>query len=203
MASQVFISKATEVFGMIDTRSMFIVIHEYTNNYNEIATYSLCWHVNYLNSVQKSYDIITAFKPTADFCTSKLYNLQDLKAARNELVDSLADTLVLGPGNNPRATSAHAYDQVLDKNKLVVPGVKIHRDQDVLHLTDVYRLNKIVHKEGVYPVVKSANKTIAKNDLRKMLPLRKWGQFLLTPGRFTKLSVQKMTVKDYDCIRNL
>lgn len=202
MTRQTFKSAATEIFKNIDSKSMFIVLHEYENNYKEVATYSLLWHIDYSRAVQKSYDIITQFKPTIDFCIGKPYSLQDLRTAHMELVESFADTLVLGPGNNPRATSAHAYDQVVDSKGFIVPGVKLHRDQDILHLTDVYRMNKIVHKEGVYPKVNSARKTMAKNDLRKLLPLKRFGQFVLYPGRFKSLSVQKISVTEENVIRS-
>ena len=202
MSIQTFKSEATKIFNQIDSRSMFIVLHEYQNNFKEIATYSLLWHINYPKAVQKSYDLMTQFKPSPEFCEGKHYDLDHLKAAHMELIESFADTLVMGPGNNPRATSAHAYDQVSDSNGFIVPGVKLHRDQDILHMTDVYRLNKIVHQPGVYPKVNSAKKTIAKNDLRKLVPLNKFGQFVLYPGRFKKLSVQKITVVEEDVIRS-
>lgn len=200
MGSQTYISIATEVFRLIDTRSMFITIHEYNNNFGEIATHKLCWHVNYANAVAKSYEIMKQFKPTISFCVGKPFTLIDLEAAYQEWTDSLADTLVLGPGNNPRATSAHVYDIVVDKFGKKIPGIKIHKDQGLIHLTDVYRLGKTVHTNGIYPNTHSARKTIAKRYLRQMTPLKRWGQFVLTPGRFKKLVVSKITLTEEDVI---
>lgn len=201
MLYQTFQSKAIEVFNSIDSRSMFIVLHNYKNNFGEMATHSLLWHIDYPKAVQKSFNIITSFIPTLSFCVGKMYTLSDLKIAHQELVDSFADTLVLGAGKNPRYTCSDVYDQVADKNGILVPGIKLHRKQDILHMTNVYRLKKIVHVPGKYPNINHLRKTLAKNDLRALLPLKKFGQFVLYPGRFQKLSVQKIGVVEEDVIR--
>ena len=201
MAHQQFISKATKVFNEIDTHAQFIVIHNYTNNFGEVSTFSLCWRISYENACLHSLGILKNLNPTIKDVVGKPYTLVHYKAALEELIESLTDTLVLGTGNNPRATSAHAYDWVADRYGKHVPGVKVHREQDVLHLTNVYRLNKIVHVPGIYPQVNSALKTLAKNDLRQLLPLRKFGQFKLEPGRFEKMVVQKITLIEENMLR--
>lgn len=201
MAHQQFISKATKVFNQIDTHAQFIVIHNYTNNYGEVSTFSLCWRISYENACLHSLGILKNLKPTIKDVVGKPYTLVHYKAALEELIESFTDTITLGAGNNPRATSAHAYDWVADKHGKHIPGVKIHREQDVLHLTNVYRLNKIVHVPGVYPEVHSAFKTLAKNDLRQLLPLRKFGQFKLEEGRFEKMVVSKITLVEEDMLR--
>src|SRR6266705_2806097 len=203
MAQQQFISQATKVFNQIDTHAQFIVIHNYMNNYGEVATYNLCWRISYENAVYRSLGILCNLKPTIKDVVGKSYTLVHLQAALEELKESFTDTLTLGTGNNPRATSAHAYDGVLDKFGNTVPGVKLHREQDVLHLTNVYRLNKIVHVPGVYPEVRSAFKTLAKNDLRKLLPLNKFGQFKLETGRFDKMVVQKISLIEENMLRDI
>ncbi len=202
MGSQLFISKATEIFSHIDTKSMFITIHDYKNNYGEVATHSLCWHINYEKAVEKSYDIIENFIPTVDFCIAKPYTVEDLKKAQTELLDSFYDTLVLGEGNNPRYTNVNTYDKVFGIDGQIIPGLKIHKENYQIHLTNIYRIAKIVMIEGCYPKTNRDRKTIAKSDLRKLCPIKNWGQFVLDIGRFRTLTVNKITVKEKDMINN-
>jgi len=200
MGSQLFISKATEIFSHIDTRSMFITVHDYQNNYGEIATHSLCWHISYNKAIEKSYDIIENFIPTVNFCIGKPYTVEDLKKAQTELLDSFNDTLVLGEGNNPRYTNVDTYDKIFGADGQIIPGVKIHKENLQIHLTSVYRIAKIVKQVGVYPITNSDRKTMAKRDLRNMCPIKRWGQFVLDVGRFKNLTVNKITIKERDVI---
>lgn len=189
------------MFNQIDTHAQFITIHNYQNNFGEVSTFSLCWRISYENAVLRSLGILSNLKPTIKDVVGKSYTLVHLEQALQELIESFNNTITLGTGNNPLATSAHAYDGVLDKHGKHVPGVKLHREQDVLHLTNVYRLQKIVHVPGEYKEVKHAFKTLAKNDLRKLLPLNKFGQFKLEEGRFEKMVVSKITLIEEDMLR--
>lgn len=201
MANKQFISEATKIFNQIDTHAQFITIHNYTNNFGEVSTFSLCWRISYENAVIRSLELLRDLKLSVKDVIGKPYTLVHLGLAREELMESFKDTLDLGTGNNPRATSAHAYDGVLDKYGKFVSGVKLHREQDVLHLTNLFRLQKVVHVPGVYPTVNSAMKTLAKNDLSKLLPLNKFGQFKLEEGRFEKMVVSKITLTEEDMLR--
>lgn len=200
MGSQLFISKATEIFSYIDPKSMFITIHDYQNNHGEIATHSLCWHINYEKAIEKSYNIIENFVPDVSFCIGKPYTVEDLKKAQTELLDSFHDTLVLGEGNNPRYTQVDTYDKVFGSDGQIIPGVKIHKKNFQIHLTSVYRIAKVVKQAGVYPITNSDRKTMAKRDLRNLCPIKKWGQFVLDVGRFKNLTVNKLTIKEIDVI---
>lgn len=202
MGSQLFISKATEIFSNIDPKSMFIVIHDYHNNFGEVATHSLCWHIDYGKAVEKSYDIIENFIPTVEFCIGRPYTVEDLKRAQTELLDSFYDTLVLGEGNNPRYTNVNTYDKVFGPDGKIIKGIKIHKENQQIHLTNVYRIAKVIKQVGQYPQTNSDRKTIAKSDLRKLCPIKKWGQFVLDIGRFKNLTVNKITVKERDIIND-
>lgn len=201
MGNQQFISKATEIFSQIDTSAQFVVIRGYNNNHGEVAHHNVCWRINYSNAVEKSIKILNAYEPSIEDCIGKPYTVEHVKLALSELRMSFHDTVKLGPGNNPLATSAHAYDSVVDKFGKKIPGVMIHRDSDTLHLNSVYRIQKVVIVPGVYPKVNSALKTIAKNDLRAKLPLKKFGQFKLDIGRFEKMTVQKISLVEEDMMR--
>lgn len=201
MGNQKFISKATEIFSQIDTSAQFITIHNYKNNFGEVATHSLTWRINYTNAIKKSIKILKDYTPSIEDCIGKPYTIDHVKMALGELLESFYDTVNLGPGNNPRATSVHAYDSVLDKFGKKIPGVMIHRNTDTLHLNSIYRIHKIIHTPGMYPTVNSALKTIAKDDLRAKFPLKKFGQFKLDIGKFERLVVQKISLFEEDMMR--
>jgi hypothetical protein len=201
MGQQQFISNATKILSQIDTHAQFIVIHNYQNNYGEVASYSLCWRISYENAVLRSLELMKNYKPTIKDVAGHPYTLVHLEKAREELIESYTNTLTLGTGNNPEDTSSHAYDSVFDRYGKNIPGVKIHREEDVLHLNNVFRLQKVVHVPGVYKEVKSAMKTLAKNALRNMTPLAKMGQFKLAEGRFDKIVVSKISLIEEDMLR--
>lgn len=201
MGNQLFISKATEIFSQIDTSAQFVTIHGYKNNNGEVADHSVCWRINYPNAVEKSKNILKAYKPTIEDCIGKPFTIQHLEWAMSELMESFNDTIKLGPGANPRSTSAHAYDAVIDKFGKKIPGVMIHRDTDTLHLNSVYRIHKVIHTPGIYKEVNSALKTLAKNYLRAKLPLKKFGQFKLDFGKFDRMVVKKISLTEEDVIR--
>lgn len=201
MGNQQFISKATEIFSQIDTRAQFITIHKYANNFGELSTHSLSWRISYSNAIEKSKTILQNYKPSVEDCIGKPYTISHVEQALGELLESFRDTIEMGAGNNPRYTNANTYDKVVDKFGKPIPGVMVHKEQGVLHLTSVYRLQKIIHVPGVYPTVNSALKTLAKDDLRAKLPLRKFGQFKLDLGKFEKMVVNKITLTEEDAMR--
>jgi hypothetical protein len=184
------------LFSGFDTRSMFISVHNYTNNYNEVATLSLCWHVDYVNAVKKAMKIIEDYKPDVRD-TKPNVGLSDLKLAQYELIRSFKDTLTLGEGNNPRYTQKDTYIPVKDKYGKVISGIKLHARDDVLHLSNAIEVKKIIHRPGVYPTVNSAPLTIAKNILRSKTPLGKWRQFKLERSKFEKLTIQRENIYNF------
>ena len=201
MSNQVFISKATEFFSQLNTRSMFVTIHKYCNNYHEVATHSILWHINYVNVVKRSRKIIKDYLPEVSDTIGKPFTVFHLWEARQEMLDSFDDTLMLGVGNNPRDRSSKAYDRIIGKNGKVVPGVKLHRKKDEVHLPALYRIKKVVICKGEYPKVDSAPLTLAKRWLRGKTPLIRWGQYVLTPGRFDQMVASHQTIVEKDCVR--
>jgi len=203
MGRQTFISRATEFFSGLDTRTMFVTIHKYCNNFNEVATHSILWHVDYKKAVERSAAIVRAYIPRIEDTIGRPFTVTHLWVARQELLDSFQDTLVLGVGNNPRDVASHAYDQIINSKGQPVPGVKIHRKNDEVHLTALFRIKKIVYCPGEYPSNNSSPVVLAKRWLKRKTPLTKWGQFVLTQGRFDQMVAAHQTVVEQDCIRNI
>lgn len=203
MRSTSFISNATEFFGQIDTRTTFITIHNYINNFDELATHSVLWHVDYEAVVKKSLTLLQSYSPCIQDCIGRSFTLTHLRKAHQELLDSFEETLLVGAGNNSRYTHKETYDLILDSHRCQVPGVKLHHREDAVHLTALFRIKKVVHFKGQYPYVDHEPLTLAKAFLRSQTPLVRWGQYKLVPGRFEKITVCKRTVREEDVVRSL
>lgn len=192
-----FRSEATRILASIRPNATFLSIHHYLNNYGEISDFSVAFHVNYMNAIRRAKNLLEKYEPTRDDCIGRLYSVEHLISAKHELLNSYADTL---SGSNPAATSAHAYDAVEGFEKTAIPGVKLHREQDLLHLWG-FGLHKRVLFPGNYPEDRRSSLTIAKDDLRRRTPLGRFVQFKLQPGRFHRFVVEGITVKDEQVIR--
>jgi hypothetical protein len=181
---------------------MFVTIHKYCNNFNEVATHSILWHVNYKKVVERSATIVRAYIPCIEDTIGNPFTVTHLWTARQELLDSFQDTLTLGVGNNPRDTASHAYDKIIGSDGKPVPGVKIHRKNEEVHLTALFRINKVVHCPGEYPSVNSSPVVLAKRWLKGKTPLIRWGQYCLSSsGRFDQMVATRQTIVEKDFIK--
>lgn len=89
--------------------------------------------------------------------------------ACDELIASLQNSLEKGIGNNDAYTCADTYTPVCK-------GVKVHKENGELHVFG-FSMGKTVLEAGEHKKVKSSEKTIAKNKLRKGLKSGKFRQF--------------------------
>lgn len=177
------------VFNQIRPGATFMSILKYENNYFELSNFGLVFHVNYLNAVRRSLNIILEYQAKSFL----------EKQARQELLDSYRDTL---RGYNPRATSAHAYSLITDGQDTPIKGVKYHDRGSAVHLWG-FRVNKVILRPGVYPIYNSYDLTHVKRKLRNMTPLRNFRQFKLVEGRFQKIGVANLSLTDRDLLREL
>lgn len=197
--SRFFESFCTRELAKIRTSSLFLSIHHYENEFSEVSNFSIVFHVNYLESVRKSQQVIKSYKPNFKDCEGKRFSLVDLETAKKELLSSYAMTL---NGLNPLYTCIGVYDQVLDIDGKIIPGIKLHKQDDILHL-EGYRVHKKVLRKGTYPIVNSIPLTLAKDTLRSRTPLFNWGQFKLVPGRFSHIVVDRINITDNDVTRHV
>lgn len=193
-----FRSTLTRELSKIRSSATFLTIRGYQNNFHEVSDYSICFHIDYNKAVQRSLAIIQDFQPSPSKCIGKVYSSADLAQARAELIDSYLATL----GGNSQSTTKNSYDTVAYKMKdgQEIPGIKIHLSQDLVHLWG-YRVHKRVITPGEYKQVKSAAKTLAKNDLRALTPLHRFGQWKLEMGRFDHLMVEGIAIADEETRR--
>lgn len=193
-----FRSTCVQKLSQLRPNATFLTIHNYTNNFGELSDFSICFHVSYENAVRRAQSLLREFSPGMRDTVGRPYTIIDLRRAQDELIQSYEWTL---EGYNPLATSAHSYDPVYLADGSTVPGIKLHRDQDILHLWG-FCLHKRIIFPGKYPPDRRTNKTIAKDDLRSMTPLGRFVQFKLTPPKFRSLVVQGITVDETEVIRS-
>jgi len=169
------------IFSHVRPQATFLSIKEYRNNFAEVANFTVCFHVNYLRAVRDSLEFLDGYYPDSDIEAE----------ARDEMIQSYRWTL---NGYNPLYTCQDTYEDIPDKNGKAIPGIKLHKRQDIVHINAKSVCKNIVSK-GLYPDKKSSGLIIAKRMLRAKTPLARWVQFKLEPKRFSSLSVQKMLIR--------
>lgn len=194
-----FRSSATEILKSIRPNSTFLTVKQYMNNFGELSDFSICFHIDYLKSVARAKELLEAYKPVPADVQGRPYSFNQLMVARDELVDSYNETL--SEKRNSRDTSSHAYDLIISGDGPVLDGVKLHWSQDILHVYG-FQVHKKTYMKGNYPPDKRRPLTIAKDDLRRWTPLGNFRQFKLANGKFHKLVVEKMTIREQDAVRN-
>jgi hypothetical protein len=129
----------------------------------EVARHNVLLGFNYQNSVEKSLLELEIMRPT----------LNGIDAiAADELLTSFQKTL---NGTQDGYTKGHVY---VDTS---VKGLKVNTNDDSLQLFGLVQ-SKVIITPGVHKIVKSAEKTIAKNKLRKALPIGKFREYALDSG---------------------
>lgn len=194
-----FRCEATRVLSEIKKGSTFLTVRHYTNNFGEICDFSVVFHISYHNAVDRSLRLLEAYNPVDADCVGKRYCCGELRLARLELLDSFRMTLT---GYNPLATSVQAYSLVDDGSGSPINGIKLHDRQDILHL-NAFRVYRNLLQKGSYPEDRRAAKTVAKDDLRSKLPVGRYVQFKLTPGKFHHLVVAGITLHEQDVVRSI
>jgi len=128
----------------------------------EIARHTLCLGVSVERAYRRDIAILSAKRDA----------LQGVAlAACDELLASLKESLEKGIGNNSSYTCAGVYESICR-------GVKFHKESGEVYVTG-FSIGKEIIAAGEYKVVKSSEKTIAKNALRREMKSGKFRQFAL------------------------
>ena len=129
----------------------------------EVARHNVLLGFNYQTSVENSLIELEIMRPA----------LTGIDAiAADELLTSFKKTL---GGTQDGYTKGHVYADT------AVKGLKVNTNDDSLQLFGLVQ-SKVIITPGVHKVVKSAEKTIAKNKLRKALPVGKFREYALDSG---------------------
>lgn len=164
--------------------SQFATIHEYiSKETGEVSDFSIVFGASYINALKKSEKILSGLE---FFPESAKWNSFEMKKAHSELLASVQESLAKGPGNNPNYTLKDYYEAV-------IPGVKYSPSTNALYLEGL-RIHKRVIFPGVYKVVKSSPKTLAKNELRSLLPTERFRTWKLTEGSFSRITIGNIEI---------
>ena len=131
----------------------------------EVARHTVIIGADYKTLVQKSIEELTRMLPTLDGIR--------LEAA-SELINSFSKTfLALDTGTyHPANARAGTYTNLC-------PGLRL-LDNGNLEITGLAHAKKVI-TPGVYKTVNSRPLTIAKDELRDLLPISKFRSFSVTP----------------------
>lgn len=180
------------VFSHVKPGSTFLSINNYENNWSELSNFSVCFNVDYLHTVQRSFNIVKAYNIKRSDARKCGVSVRCLKDAKKQILHSFS--LTLSGKVHPAYTCAGVYDSILGMDNKPIPGIKLHPGQDVVHINAV-KFKKKVLRKGLYPSAQLSADAIAKRFIKNMTPISNWVQFKLIPGRFDKLSVMKMKIQ--------
>lgn len=191
-----FDSPATAELSGLRPNAMFLAVLGYRNNFQEVSDFSVLFHIDYKAAIRKSFQIISAYQPIPPDWRNRSFTRQNLLDAQVELLDSYRHTLA---GYNPYYTCHGVYSLVAGPDGKVIPGIKLHIKDNILHL-EGYRVHKRIHTPGTYPDRNRLALTLAKNFLRLKTPVSAWRQFKLIPGRFRTITVGRLSINGRDVV---
>lgn len=155
----------------------------YTNENGETSRYNLIMGINLVSLYKSDLRTLKNLRPSLD----------GVKAlACDELITSIENSLTKGIGNNDRYTLKGYYSPVTPNGE-----VKLHVNEvgeTNLYLRG-YVLNKTTLVKGIYPKVKSSDKTLAKKELEKNLKRGKIRTFKINVNDLHVVKVNGMTVE--------
>lgn len=138
-------------------------------------------------TLQKAIALTAKGTPERKAANNALAIYQDVigpaRAAMSELCISLYQTLASGAEGqeNPAYTKAGLYESIC-------AGLKVSRADGSFELVGLSH-SKTVLQAGVYPVVNSSAKTIAKDMLRRSLPIGKFRTLALDVGHLDSVRI--------------
>ena len=142
----------------------------------EVARHNVLLGFNYKTSVEKSLLELEILRPS----------LSGIDAiAADELLESFKKTL---DGTQDSYTKAETYTDT------AIKGLKVNTVDNSLQLFGLTQ-SKVVLTPGTYKVVKSAKKTIAKNKIRKELPIGKFREYALDTGAIHGARINGETIE--------
>lgn len=172
-----------ETLATIRPSSTFLSIRGYTSaTSGEKADHTICFHMSYQHALEKSIAALEAVIPA-----------DDLEAqAKGELLASYGKSLDKVKSEPLEVVGDH-YDRIVLDNGEHLRGVKVHRESGDLHIFGLAMAKKVL-TPGTYKEVKSRPLTIAKDKLRKGLPVERFRQFIVKPGTYEAIRVEGMEV---------
>ncbi len=165
-----------EILSNIRPDSTFLSLKRYRNANNEIADYQIIFHASYEKAIKRSIVFLEGYVAEGDIENQ----------AKSELLASFQKTL-----NKNEDEVSGVYDRVYVEGK-PIKGVKVHKETGTAYIFGMLH-NKFVYQAGIYKPVNKANLTIAKDKLRKMVPVSRFRQFIVKPGSCEEIKVENLS----------
>lgn len=157
----------------------FIVINGYLNSSNEVSNNLLNIGASLANAKNKDIETLKNCDITK---LSFSVDMPTVLIAQTELINSL-----IKPDQNRSEGQVNAYTHICT-------GLEVHNQTGALYIFG-FRENKTVITKGEYKTVKSQNKTIAKNELKKQLNLRTNKFKMFTLNNISNMKLNKETLE--------
>jgi hypothetical protein len=162
--------------------SMFLGLSRYENTYHEVADYQIVFHIDYKRALTKSLDIIKNIKTNSDL---EVKAKNDLINSYQKSIDKITST--------PVEEIEDGYTRFFNKDGEHIKGIKKCSKTNDIHLYG-FVVNKRLIMPGDYPDSNKKDLTIVKDKFRKQTPLSKFRQFVISPSRVDKISVQGLEI---------
>ena len=117
------------------------------------------------------------------------YLCDEAQKAKDELLVSFNRTLEVGAGQNEAYTHSAARRGGEGTYEHFGHGLKVHLESGDIHVQGV-EVSRVVVQDGSYKPKRSKAKTLAKDELRRRLPLGKWRQLVLRRGKFQSVIIR-------------
>ena len=172
-----------DILATLRPSATFLSIRGYrAASSGELADHSIVFHMSYGSALERSIALLSEVVPA-----------DDLEAqAKAELLTSYGKSLDK-VRTEPLEVVGDHYDRVIGADGEHIKGIKIHKESGALHLFGLAH-RKVVREKGTYKEVKSKPLTIAKDKLRKGLPVERFRQFIIAPGSFEEMRVENLSV---------
>jgi len=171
-----------EALSALRPASTFLTLKGYRNSADEVADYSIAFHISYKRALEKSLD----------FLESVILQTALERLARDELVESFRKSLIKIEETLIEDIE-DGYTRFFDENNFPIKGVKLHNATATLHLYGNVVRKRII-QPGTYPHVNSKPLTIAKEKLRYLTSVGKFRQFRVTPQQVERIAVQNLSL---------
>lgn len=166
-----------QILSNIRPDSTFLSLKKYRNANNEVADYQIIFHASYENAIKRSISFLEGYQVDGDIENQ----------AKSELLASFHATLSKGEDE-----VAGVYERVFGDNGKPIKGVKVHKENGTAYIFGMLH-NKFVYQAGIYKPVNKANLTMAKDRLRKMVPVSRFRQFIVKPGSCEEIKVENLS----------
>jgi len=150
----------------------------YTNKQGETSRYVIQTNTSYETSLKKDLALV----PTLEYVETEKFDKETFETAKAEIVKSLKMSL----GNLDETMSKIEIEQHQNRSNgqkdayiSIAPNVKYNVENMNVHIF-AKKHQKTVLVEGVYPVVNSRAKTIAKDSIKKHMKSTQYRTFIIS-----------------------